>query len=221
MPIVLPLDSPSAPLQLVGGKGRCLATLAASGMPVPSGFLIATNAYDDFVESNGLQARILDYAENSEAARFSDIKPLFSTANLPAHTARAISTAYADLRPGEPSVAVRSSATAEDLPEFSFAGQQDTFLNVRGEAALLRAIRDCWASLWTPRAIEYRERMNVSQHAVSMGVVVQLMVDAEVSGILFYGQSDQRRSLRANHQRQLRSWRGRCGGTRDTRQLCR
>jgi pyruvate,water dikinase len=80
---------------------------------------------------------------------------------------------------------VRSSATAEDLPDLSFAGQQDTFLNVRGKAAVLEAIRRCWASLWTPRAIAYRMQMNVNQRAVAMGVVVQVMVPADVSGILF------------------------------------
>ena len=85
----------------------------------------------------------------------------------------------------DPAVAVRSSATAEDLPDSSFAGQQDTYLNVRGSADLLGAIRRCWASLWTARAIGYRARMGIDNDAVAMGVVVQRMVEAEVSGILF------------------------------------
>ena len=96
-----------------------------------------------------------------------------------------IRTAYAELGQDAPAVAVRSSATAEDLPGMSFAGQQDTYLNVRGEEALLDAVRRCWASLWTPRAISYRHQMGVPHDEVAMAVVVQIMVASDVSGILF------------------------------------
>lgn len=92
---------------------------------------------------------------------------------------------YSELGQSEPAVAVRSSATAEDLPETSFAGQQETFLNIRGEAALLDAVRHCWASLWSARAIGYRRRMGIDQQVIAMGIVVQMMVPADISGVLF------------------------------------
>jgi len=185
--VTLPLDSPAASLDEVGGKGRSLSLLAATGLPIPDGFLISTTAYREFVEENDLQSRILELASGAgiedvdDAAR--DIGRLFETASLPTELERSICQAYGEM--GEPSVAVRSSATAEDLPDLSFAGQQDTYLNVRGEAALLAALRRCWASLWNARALSYRARMGVDNGAVAMGVVVQIMVDADVSGILF------------------------------------
>ena len=103
---------------------------------------------------------------------------------VPADTAEAVRAAYAALGPDVP-VAVRSSATAEDLPEVSFAGQQDTFLGVVGAAAVLDAVRRCWASLWTDRAVAYRQANGIDHRAVSIAVVVQVMVDAAVSGVLF------------------------------------
>ena len=189
---VLPLASTTASLELVGGKGRSLARLAAAGLPVPAGFLVSTTAYKDFVESNGLQRPILDIAADvaphdavSAERASTAIHALFEAATLPTETAASLTQAYGSLRKDPPAVAVRSSATAEDLPTLSFAGQQDTYLHVRGEAALLDAIRRCWASLWTARAIGYRTQMGVDQRAAAMGVVVQIMVPADVSGILF------------------------------------
>ena len=191
-PTILPLASANASLEVVGGKARSLAALAAAGLPVPAGFLLTTKAYEDFVQANELQVSILETVADvrprevaSAESASARIESLFEAASLPTEMAAAIKRAYAVLGEGDPAVAVRSSATAEDLPSLSFAGQQDTYLNVRGEAALLDAIRRCWASLWSARAIAYREQMGIDQRAMAMGVVVQLMVDADVSGILF------------------------------------
>ncbi len=191
MPII-PLASPDAPLEKVGGKGQSLARLATAGLPVPDGFLLSTDAYKGFVEANQLQESILQsvaHVTPSQAASLDSasahIQTLFETTELPDEITAPITQAYAALGDNDPPVAVRSSATAEDLPGLSFAGQQDTFLNVHGQAALLEAIRRCWASLWTARAIGYRMQMEIDQRTVAMGVVVQRMVAAEVSGILF------------------------------------
>jgi pyruvate,water dikinase len=191
-PIVLSLASADASLERAGGKGRSLAVLAIAELPVPDGFLVSTDAYRGFAEANGLQASIThiltdsiaEQAASSDAAS-SKIQALFDGASLSPGTAAVIREAYGGLGVNDPAVAVRSSATAEDLPDLSFAGQQDTYLNVRGEAALLDAVRRCWASLWTARAIDYRRRMEIDDQALAMGVVVQLMIEAEVSGILF------------------------------------
>jgi pyruvate,water dikinase len=113
------------------------------------------------------------------------IQGLFKQAEIPAEVAGAVAQAYAGLPGRDPAVAVRSSATAEDLPELSFAGQQETYLNVTGVEALLEAVRNCWASLWTGRAIGYRMRNHVPQDAVSLAVVVQILIPADAAGILF------------------------------------
>lgn len=188
----MPIAAAEASLAMFGGKGMSLAKLAAAGLPVPDGFLLSTGAYKGFVEANELQESILQIvadATSGQAASIelvsASVQSLFEAARLPSEIAESITRAYAVLGEDEPAVAVRSSATAEDLPDQSFAGQQDTFLNVRGEAAVLEAIRRCWASLWTARAIGYRMEMDVDQRAVAMGVVVQVMVAADVSGILF------------------------------------
>ena len=110
---------------------------------------------------------------------------MFARGIVPQAIAAAVTQAYAALGEPESAVAVRSSATAEDLPGLSFAGQQETFLDVRGETPLLDAIRRAWASLWTARAIGYRQQMGVPQDDVAMAIVVQEMVPAEVSGVLF------------------------------------
>lgn len=189
-PRILPLDSAEATLALVGGKGANLARLARAGFAVPGGFLVTTRAYQEFVAANGLQARILaalpagpapDPALLDEAS--AAIRALFAAGTMPEGLAAELLSAYAHL--GRPAVAVRSSATAEDLPDLSFAGQQDTFLNVVGDEALLRAVVDCWASLWTARAIGYRARNGVPHSGLSLAVVVQRMVESQASGVLF------------------------------------
>ncbi len=191
-PLVLPLNDPSATLSQVGGKGASLARLATAGLPVPPGFHITTASYRRFVEENALQEKILeavstavaqDQAALEETSK--QINQLFSHGTIPDDISTAISLAYAELGDGNLPVAVRSSATAEDLPELSFAGQQDTYLNICGVAMVLHAVKRCWASLWTARAIEYRMRHQIAPDEVSLAVVVQALVPAEVAGILF------------------------------------
>jgi pyruvate,water dikinase len=115
------------------------------------------------------------------------IRHLFANGTIPTDLAAAIDHASAELlqRAGDFPLAVRSSATAEDLPGASFAGQQETYLNVVGTSALLTAVQHCWASLWTARALDYRTRQHIDPSSVSLAVVVQIMVPAEASGILF------------------------------------
>src|SRR6266487_5121993 len=191
IPTVLALDDPSATLERVGGKGASLARLAAAGLPVPPGFHITTAAYRCFVEENGLQELILDAVVQVVADQPATlveaserIEKLFAQGRMPDALAEAISRAYAELGADLP-VAVRSSATAEDLPQMSFAGQQETYLNMRGEAMVLSAVKRCWASLWTARAIGYRARNHIAPQDVSLAVVVQELVPADAAGILF------------------------------------
>ena len=142
-------------LRIAGGKGANLGELIRGGVRVPPGFVITTAAHT---------------AAGPDGS-------------IPAEIERAILAGYADLGGGL--VAVRSSATAEDLPGAAFAGQQDTFLDVEGEPALLDAVRKCWASLWSERAVAYRDRRGVDDASVRMAVVVQRMVPAEVAGVAF------------------------------------
>ena len=130
--------------------------------------------------SNDLQLDIANASTPSDAAL---VRARFEQAMIPPQVERAILDAYR--RMGQGSVAVRSSATAEDLPEAAFAGQQETFLGVSGEAALLDAVRRCWASLWSDRAISYREQHGLAQVPVKLAVVVQRMVAADVAGVMF------------------------------------
>ena len=182
--ITLPFDTTDATLELVGGKGRSLSEMTRAGLPVPPGFHITTDAYRAFVSENDLQTRILNETTRTPDDASANIAAMFAEVNISSEIVSAIQAAYADLGGSVP-VAVRSSANAEDLPDMSFAGQQDTYLNVIGSEALISAVRDCWASLWTPRAISYRDQMGIAHHQVAMGVVVQTMVAADVSGILF------------------------------------
>jgi phosphohistidine swiveling domain-containing protein len=189
---ILPLDDQKATLALVGGKGASLARMAQAGLPVPDGYYVTTEAYRQFVSENRLQSQILKALEaveisnpgSLESASQTIIK-LFTGTPIPTDIANAVVLAYGSL-PGEnPAVAVRSSATAEDLPEASFAGQQDTYLNMRGADAVLDAVRRCWASLWTARAIGYRARQGINPDSVMLAVVVQSLVSADAAGILF------------------------------------
>lgn len=184
--LILPLADPQADVPHVGGKGASLARLAAAGFDVPDGFHITTGAYEEFVRSRALRERILSIVQ--ECAGDVDgaevrVKALFAATPMPTALAQAVTAAYARL--GDGPVAVRSSATAEDLDDASFAGQQDSFLDVRGATAVVAAVRACWASLWNARAIAYRARQGIEPGAVNMGVVVQRMVDADAAGVLF------------------------------------
>jgi pyruvate,water dikinase len=189
-PLILPLDSADASLAVAGGKGANLARLARTGLPVPRGFLLTTRAYDAYLAANHLAGPIraaLDRINPADPkgleAASEAIRALFTAGTMPLYLAAALRDAYAAL--GRPPVAVRSSATAEDLPDLSFAGQQETYLNVMGDDELLRVVVGCWASLWTARAIGYRARNAIPQEGLTLAVVVQEMVPSEASGVLF------------------------------------
>jgi phosphohistidine swiveling domain-containing protein len=191
VPLVMALDDPGAAPGVVGGKGASLARLARAGFRVPPGFHVTTSAYLDFIGRGGLREPVLaamSAVDVSDAATFdaaaARIGELFAGQPVPAPTAAAIAGAYASLGNQVP-VAVRSSATVEDLPGMSAAGQHDTYLNVRGEAAVLEAVKRCWSSLWSARAIGYRARLGVEPGEVNIAVVVQQLVLAEAAGVMF------------------------------------
>ncbi|MFZ1769398.1 MAG: PEP/pyruvate-binding domain-containing protein [Caldilinea sp.] len=175
---------------LAGGKGANLGEMTAAGFRVPPGFVLTTAAYAAFVEANGLQEKIvqaaaivqIDDPQSSERAS-ATIKALFLQGAMPPAIAEAVLAAHVDLQAD--AVAVRSSATAEDLQDASFAGQQETFLNVQGKETLLDAVVRCWASLWTARAITYRLKQNIVPDEVSLAVVVQKQIASDVSGVAF------------------------------------
>ena len=185
----------------VGGKnaslGEMVQALAAKGIQVPPGFATTADAYWQFVDANDLRSRITGYLAAWEEHRSSlsetgeAIRNLILKASWPESTAQAIRAAYRELCQrgggGDIDVAVRSSATAEDLPDASFAGQQETFLNIRGEAALLAACRRCFASLFTDRAISYRKAKGFDHMKVALSIGVQRMVRSDLgsSGVMF------------------------------------
>jgi pyruvate,water dikinase len=177
-------------LDVAGGKAANLGELTRAGLPVPDGFCLTTRAYAEATASPALAEvhRALAATAHDDlaalAALAAEARALVLDAEVPAGIVAAVRAAYATLGADAP-VAVRSSATAEDLPFASFAGQQDTFLNVVGEDAVLDAVRRCWASLWTDRAVTYRAVQGIGPSAVSLAVVVQRMVDAAVAGVLF------------------------------------
>jgi phosphohistidine swiveling domain-containing protein len=190
--LILKLDSQVATLDLVGGKGASLARLAAAGLPVPAGFHITTHAYRRFVSENHLAESILSAAAQVRTedpatldGASAQIRSLIERGTIPDDSAGSIRRWYAELGADDTAVAVRSSATAEDLPAMSFAGQHDTYLNVRGGEYVLAAVKRCWASLWTARALGYRARQGIRADDVALAVVVQQLVPADVAGILF------------------------------------
>ncbi len=174
-----------------GGKSANLGDLIAGGVPVPSGFAVSADAFRLFVEDAGLagmiaaaQARAGGDVE-AVAAAAKAIDEAMRFAPLPDAVRTEIGARYAAIGDGEPAVAVRSSAIGEDGDEATFAGQQESFLWVRGVEHVCDAVRDCWVSLYTPRAMSYRATHPAAGGEAAMGVTVQLMVDAEVSGVLF------------------------------------
>ncbi|UCD03857.1 MAG: phosphoenolpyruvate synthase [Candidatus Woesearchaeota archaeon] len=197
---------------IAGGKGANLGELYNANFPIPPGFIVSADAYKEFISLLGIDKEInkklegLDVEDSDELDKVSeDIKELFMKADVPSNFVTIISNAYKNLQldSGQleginhkalelvkagrdlPFVAVRSSATAEDLPEASFAGQQSTFLNIKGSDNLIEAVKGCWASLFTPRAIYYREKNNFPHNKVAIAVIVQQMVDSIVSGVMF------------------------------------
>ncbi len=178
-------------LDSVGGKGASLGEMTAAGLPVPPGFVVTAGTYREFIESTGIAEELFAAvdvdAEDSAALAEAEAaaKELVLGTEMPADLRESILEAYADLDDGEAFVAVRSSATAEDLPDASFAGQQETFLNVSGGEELVDRVKRCWASLFTQRAIYYRGEQGFDHESVDIAVVVQRMVDAEKSGVMF------------------------------------
>lgn len=175
---------------IVGGKGANLGEMTNAGIPVPQGFVVTADAYQKFLEEAGLTEKIrsliapLDANDSKQLQDISArVKDLISNSPMPSGIAEDIRKAYSTMNDGF--VAVRSSATAEDLPDASFAGQQATFLNVQGEDAVLRAVQDCWASLFEARAIFYRIENKFDHFQVSIAVPVQKMVQSEASGVMF------------------------------------
>ncbi|MDH7508302.1 MAG: phosphoenolpyruvate synthase [Methanomassiliicoccales archaeon] len=188
-------DLTAEDISIAGGKAANLGELANAGFNVPPGFVLTTAAFEYFVNKNHLVDVIesalssLDISDDRLLQDVSQsIRKAFDESTIPKDLAREILDAYRGLLKKEGPdclVAVRSSATAEDLPTASFAGQQDTFLNVSTEEELLEKIKKCWSSLFTPRAIAYRVSKGFSHDQVKLAVVVQKMVNSEVSGIMF------------------------------------
>ena len=183
-------------VSLVGGKGANLGEMTRAQIPVPPGFIVTAQAYFYFVKKAVLGNKIRSLLKplNSQDSKqlqqvASDVKELIMKAAMPPEIASEIAAAYSKLSGMKPKgkglVAVRSSATAEDLPEASFAGQQRTFLNVKGEANVLAAVQGCWASLFEPRAIFYRDQQGYDHFKVGLAVPVQKMVQSEASGVMF------------------------------------
>ena len=179
-------------LAVAGGKAANLGELIRAGFPVPAGFCVTTAAYDLVAADAELGPTLASLAgtQPEDTARLAELateaRACVSDASVPDSLGLAIAEAYEELGDGAPvPVAVRSSATAEDLPQASFAGQQDTYLNVVGVESVLDAVRRCWASLWTDRAVSYRATNGIDPQSVRLAVAVQRMVDASVAGVLF------------------------------------
>lgn len=185
-------------VSVAGGKGANLGDMVQAGLPIPPGFVIVAPAYREIVECSGLGGEIfgiLDHLDYHNCEQLSaveqQIREMFVDCLIPEALEASILESYRAMRdtdgPGvhQPPVAVRSSATAEDLASASFAGQQDTFLNVVGETALLNAVRRCCSSLFTSQAIFYRHQHGFRDANVAMAVVVQRMIDSEKSGVTF------------------------------------
>ncbi len=174
----------------VGGKGASLGEMTRAQIPVPPGFVVTAEVYASFLRVNEITNQVqelLTWLDPNNSAMLNDrsekIKRLVLAAPIPAEVATEIRHAYHKLGAGL--VAVRSSATAEDLPEASFAGQQSTYLNVIGDDEVLSAVRECWASLFEARAIFYRAEQGFNHADVTMAVVIQRMVQSERSGVMF------------------------------------
>ena len=189
-------------INLVGGKnaslGEMIQNIEAIGIKVPNGFAITTNAYHDFIKYNNLDQKIIDLVSGLDDSNLSelrkvgaDVRQLIRNGKFPEELQNEIREKYQELSESYGQnmidVAVRSSATAEDLPDASFAGQQETFLNVRGSESILEAVRNCFASLFTDRAISYRNTFNYNHFDVALSVCIQKMVrsDLAASGVAF------------------------------------
>lgn len=182
--------------KVVGGKGANLGELTRAGFPVPPGYIVTAQAYFDYVKNTGLDKKIkevlegLDYEDTKDLqARAEKVQKLITSTPLPESLKKEIVENYRKLKEQDRSekmyVAVRSSATAEDLADASFAGQQATYLNVLGEEETLVSVLKCWASLFEARAIYYRAEQGFDQLSVGIAVPIQKMVDADTAGVMF------------------------------------
>src|SRR6266699_4332876 len=193
MEIALPFAAiDRSSLSVAGGKAANLGELTQAGLPVPPGCCVTTEAYALVAEGAGLEPLLaaLAVTRADDTTRLAELaasaREKLLAAPVPALLSQAIAQAYQALGGGASvPVAVRSSATAEDLPFASFAGQQDTYLNIIGVEALLEAARRCWASLWTDRAVSYRASNWIDHRSVRLAIAVQRMVEAAVAGVLF------------------------------------
>ncbi len=183
-------------IPLVGGKGANLGELTSHGAKVPPGFCVTAGAYSDFIEKAGLRDKIRSiissiHFENSDdlSSKCSEIRDLILGSSTPVDIENEISSAYDELcercHLKDLKVAVRSSATAEDLPDASFAGQQDTYLHIHTNVEVISHVKRCWASLWTARATYYREQQGYDHFDVSLSAVVQKMVNSGKAGVMF------------------------------------
>lgn len=181
-------------IALVGGKGANLGEMTRAGFPVPPGFIVTAAAYKEFLKENNLEIKIkhllglIEYDKQASLEKISkQIENLIKKGIMSEVLTKEIFVAYQKLSGtlSEALVAVRSSATAEDLPSASFAGQQETYLNTKGDANLLLRIKDCWASLFHPRALFYRHENHIHDLKVAIAVPVQKMIESDTSGILF------------------------------------
>ncbi|HPT37976.1 MAG TPA: phosphoenolpyruvate synthase [Methanothrix sp.] len=196
-PVVWLKDVGKEDLSVVGGKGASLGEMINIGVPVPGGFAVTAQAFRDFINRAGIAKKLfeaLDVDVNQEAELHKaeeTAKKLIMGAKVPVDIENAIKSRYEELCKLEGEqvfVAVRSSATAEDLPDASFAGQQETYLNMRGAEDVFNAVRKCWASLYGARAIFYRVEQGFEHEKVNLSAIVQKMVDSEKSGVMFSSQ---------------------------------
>ena len=181
-------------IAIVGGKGASLGEMLRAELPVPTGFAVTAQAFRRFIDENSINDELFGSLEvdvdNADILRNAEknAKKIIMDAKMPQDIDNSIRSKYRDLckkEGGEVYVAVRSSATAEDLPDASFAGQQDTFLNMKGEQNVIDAVKKCWASLYGARAIYYRVKQGFDHSKVNLCAVVQMMVDAEKAGVMF------------------------------------
>ena len=189
-------DLSKSDIGIAGGKGANLGELTQAGIPVPPGFVVTAQAYEKFMDDAGINDKVMSILDEIDIndtkalqAASEEIKNMIKESSIPEDMVIMIREAYNQLcqRVGEDDtdVAIRSSATAEDLPEASFAGQQDTFLHVAGDDEVIEYIRRCWASLFEARAIFYREENNFEHSKVYIAVVVQKMANADKAGVMF------------------------------------
>ena len=190
-PLALPLVN-DAPKELIGGKARSLSRLSSAGFAVPRGYVLTTHAYQKFVAQHEFhqqlqEASLPDIRTGKLTFEFAAtrVEALFETFDISGEIRELISQIHNELNTGDFPLAVRSSATLEDQPEYSFAGQHASFMGIRTLESTMSAVRNCWASLWSERALSYRHRIGIGHAGFSMAVVIQQMVSPTVAGILF------------------------------------